>query len=357
MPNNVSPIDLTLVIPSLLGPFPNIDLEQYEGVQWQRLPALETLLSRADRRHGYGDTIEEVLRGLFELDDGPLPVAALSYLADSEAEAADREIADYWWMRVDPVHLQAGQAQLILFGEWMLQVSRQEADHLMQAFNEMYREEGWRFYAPVPHRWYLRLDRQRQPQLSTTPLLSVTGRDINRFLPAGTDGLRWHGILTEMQMLLHGHAVNRARMEQDRAMINSVWCWGEGCLPASVGTGWNDVWSAEPLSTGLARLAGVAHHAPVADAGQWLQQCTGSRPLVVLDALLQHWMEGDVVGWVAAVQALERQWFVPLKQALAAGKLSSLTLVPCNGAGYTVTGSGLRRFWRRKQPLHRYLTQ
>lgn len=355
MSDNDTPIDVTLVIPSLLGPLPNIDIEHYEGVQWRRLPALETLLSRADKQHGNGETFEEVLGGLFGLEGESLPVAAITCLVDSIAVPAGREIGDYWWMRVDPVHLQADQAQLLLLGERMLQVEQQEADRAIESLNELYQDEGWFFSAPVPGRWYVRIEKRQQPQLRTTPLASVIGHDINRLLPTGADGLRWHGILTEIQMLLHSHAINQARMEQGKNIINSIWCWGEGSLPDNVAREWDELWSDEPLSRGLARLAGVTHHGNVADAGQWRTRCAGARQLVVLDPLLQPWLEGDMAGWARELQTLEQQWFAPLKEALATGALASLTLLPCSGTGYRVTRGALRRFWRRNQPLNRYL--
>lgn len=345
-------IELTLVIPSLLGPLPNLDFENNLGFEIARLPALELLLARAGKDTVSGDSLEQVLAALFDLDTGQVPVAAISAIADGLCRVGD---TGECWLRVDPVHLQADMARLVLQDVAGLEIRQQEADAMVHSLNELYRDEGWRFYAPHPQRWYLSMARAYCPKLTTTPLASALGQDVDGLLPVGRDGLQWHRMMNEIQMLLHGHAVNQARMVQGRSVINSVWCWGEGALPDAVNAGWDGVWSDEPFATGLARLAGSRHYQQPADAGQCLRQCAGVRQLVVLDVLRQQWLKGDLEGWLHALQELERQWFAPLKEALANGGIAALTLLPCTGAGYRITRGGLRRFWRRTQPWSRYL--
>src|SRR6185436_8180005 len=114
-------------------------------------------------------------------------------------------------------------------------------------------------------------------------------------------------LLTEIQMLLHSHAVNAAREARGEPAVNSLWFWGAGRLPGRVQGRWKSVTSDEPLALGLARLAGAAAHALPESADAWLEHpATDGRHLVILDP---------------AVEALERDWFAPLAAALRAGRV------------------------------------
>lgn len=47
--------------------------------------------------------------------------------------------------------------------------------------------------------------------------------DMLKYLPNGSDLKRWQKLLTELQMLLHAHPVNTARVQRGARPINSSW--------------------------------------------------------------------------------------------------------------------------------------
>ena len=249
-------------------------------------------------------------------------------------------------MRSDPVHLRADQSSLRLFESHSFSLDHDEADALSAAFNSFYAEQGWKLTAPVAERWYLHTD--ASVDIATTAPWSVAGEDINPALPQGKHARIWLAMLNEVQMLFHAHEVNLVREQQGRPMINSLWLWGGGVMQGGARAGFSRVLADDPLARALAHMAGIETGPLSPD----LSGMTASGTvLVVEDALYWPARYNDIEQWLAALQRLEQSLFAPLAAALAAGRITSLRLLPCDGTAYTVTRGQLRRFWRRVRPF------
>jgi len=161
-------------------------------------------------------------------------------------------------------------------------------------------------------------------------------------------------------MVLYQHAVNTAREARGDPVVNSVWLWGAGVLPAAAAVfdagPWQSVSAADPVTLGLAKLAGMRHRAPGAGATSWLARAPDEgRHLVLLDGLRGAHALGDAEALAARALDLETHWFAPLLAALRAGRVGMLTVqVPDAGASFEVVRGDLRRFWRRPRPLGKY---
>ena len=335
------PRHLTLLVPAL-RPSPDC------GELPQRLPALETLLARADRCDTPPRGREGSLFAAFGVTPASpheLPVAGVTYAADTGRPPAGP------CLRADPVHLVPDRDQLVLLDAVSLQLQEAEVQRLVAELNAVYAEEGWRFEAPRTDRWYLHLP--EMPRLRTWPLSAVNGRPIGQRLPGGEQGKAWHRIMNEIQMLLHGSGVNRQREAEGRLAVSSLWFWGGGEVPALPPPRWTRVWSDDPLAGGLALLAGVAHGPLPADAPACLSG-GGGEQLLVLDDLDNALQGQGGEAWWSALQAFERQWIEPLLVALRDKRIDSLTLDDAQGRRHRLTRHGLRRWWRRRQPLSRY---
>ena len=79
-------------------------------------------------------------------------------------------------------------------------------------------------------RWYLRLP--NVPDIVTRPPLAALGDHIDPYLPSGPERRFWHRLANDVQMVLHGTAINAARERRGEPPINSLWFWGAGTLPA-----------------------------------------------------------------------------------------------------------------------------
>lgn len=329
---------LHLVLPGLFGPLGRLE----EAVIEPRTPILETLLARADRSGAGGDDHLSTLFGLFGYSTpqgADWPSAALCRLA--EGAAADTG----YWLHADPVLLKPDMDRLLLFDGRSLEIAPEEAEALGELILGHFADQGWRLEQAAPDRWYLRLP--EAPALATHPLHRVAGRNLFPFLPEGGDRSRWHGLLNEIQMLLHHADVNQARRAEGRPEINGLWLWGGGRLPAVADRGWQRVYADHPLAVGLARHAGVEMDAlpEQLDEGGIRGDC-----LMFRDDLLQSRLDADAAAWSRNLEQLE-PLLETLGDAIRRNRIEALLLYPCNGHSYRITRSGLRRFWRRRKTI------
>lgn len=278
------------------------------------------------------------------------PVAPLTLTADGG------DPGDAYWLRADPVHLQARRDQLRLADSRLLDVSRQEADELVAALNRHFANDGMTFLAPHPGRWYLRL--AHRPDIITHAPGTVGGGNIDAFLPCGKDALHWHRIFNEIQMLLHAHAVNDAREARNEMAVNSVWLWGGGIKTAVPGKHFSAVWSDNALACALAAGADAQTAALPANAQHWLRAAGAAKTprkddhLIVLEQLDAAAQYGNAGRWRENMGALEREWFSPMLQALRERRISRLALVSSSERRcerFEATPLDMLKFWRNSK--------
>ncbi len=330
---------ISLVVPGLLAQAP-------EAPSAPSLPGLLNLLTHAPVQATDGRCYEELLLSLFGIAidaDADLPIAPIARLGEGAPST------DGYWLRADPVHLYADQARLLLFPSDTLAVQAHEAEQLGATIADWYGAAGWRLETPHPQRWYLRLP--NKPEIRTHALAVATGNDINAFLPYGEARAHWHAVLNEIQMLLHAHPVNTAREAQGLPCINSVWFWGGGELPRVSRPQFDRVYSAEPLATGLAKLAGIA--AALSPASLMAATIDNNESLLITLSTMSPAL--DDPARCAALARLERDWFQPAVAALKANRLAELIIYPCDGHAYAITRARLRRFWQRRKTFRNYV--
>jgi hypothetical protein len=336
-----------------------------------RLPALELLLARGRRTALHPAHQEHWLLERFgateegAAEDGD----AEGEGGEGNGEAACALLADggepggQYWVRADPVHLRVDRDALVLADSAVFALRDDEARALADTLNAHF-GAALKVEPHGPARWYAPL--AAPPRMHCTPLPQVRGQPIREHLPRGADGMHWHALMNEVQMALHQHPVNEAREARGELAVNSLWFWGNGRRPALAGRPFNAVLADDALARGLG-IASGASATPlnaVAGAAPWLADAPAEgRVLVVLDALRALASYGDGAGWLAAVEAMERDWVAPLLQALRDHRIGMLTchLIAAQGGGnqgglsVETVRSDLRRFWRRVRPLRDYI--
>lgn len=307
-----------------------------------RHPGLAWLLGRGQRRMRDFEPPTHQLARLFGLDPAaaPLPLAALRRLGERDLPPP---AADAHWLCADPVNLSFAREHLLLndFGDGELDAA--DAAALIETLNETFADLG-HFEAASPRRWYLRL--AAPARAGFFPLDEVVGRPIKHFLPEGEDARLWQRTLNEVQIVLHNHAANRARESAGLRPANSLWLWGAGTLDGPPRTPRPAVQTVDVLTRGFARAAGVEPAEP--DLGPALHGDT----LAVLDHVQAAAQRLDLDAWQNGLDALERDWFAPLAQALSSGRLGSLHLSASGDRGMlelVVRGSDRWKFWRQPQ--------
>lgn len=295
---------------------------------------LQRLLARADHEPrsitGFEARLFELF-GVIAEPDRDLPVAAVTRVADMGVVDND------WWIRADPVYLEPRRDSLILRAT--SELSAGEADRLAAELNESLTLDGWLLRVPHPQRWYLKPP--AGTEIATTALADAIGRDIAPLLPRGPDHKAWHTRLNEFQILLHTSQVNTEREAQDRLPANSVWFWGGGRLPLLGETRWSGVWANDPLSLGLARLAGIPAQPLPSGIGHGWPQGEGQQ-LIVLTG------PGDDREFV---RQMSETWLEPLGAAVHRGDLDSLAVLSDSGPQFRYCRRHRLRLWRRQRPL------
>jgi hypothetical protein len=337
-----------LLVPALLPARETL----YEALSELRLPALETLLARGRASWSEALTPERWLVEAFDEEDAPLAAGALTLLADGAPDGGPGQAR---WMRADPVHLRLHGDVLTLFPSAAFSIVREEAEALCETLGRHF-AGAFTLYPLRAERWCARLEGELS--VASESPLAVAGSELDVHLRAGPDTRRWHALLNEIQMALHDHPVNRAREERGVPVVNSVWLWGAGALPASASGPWQSVAADEPIALGLARLAGMRHRSLPESAEEWLARAPeDGRYLFVLDALRAASALSDAETYREGLLVLETRWIAPLLAALRAGRIGMVTLhVPdaAQALSFETIRGDLRRFWRRARALGSY---
>lgn len=338
----------SLLIPNLFWPVTQGE-DPYRELS---LPALETLFARGTHESSPEDGVEAWLCRAFgvkkQLD---WPVAPLTLVADGGH--AGRE----YWLRADPVHLRLEREQLILGDSGTFSISQAEADMLTDVLNRHFAQDGLIFYPLHPARWYLRP--AEPPALHTHPVTSVAGKNINEYLPTGADCLRWHSLFNEVQMLFHEHPVNQERENRGEPVVNSIWLWGGGTMPAVGAKPFGKIWGGGHFARSLAQAGAISWSERPREAMEWREQADAAGAhLVILDDLRAAAEFGDAYGWREELKQMEQNWFAQILGALKQGSVSDLRIIATygqNAVSFDVTARDMWKLWRRPRPLPSYV--
>ena len=280
-------------------------------------PVLARALARADLQLPGGDGRQQLRRHFPRTLAGQAgwPVAALTRQLDAG------DAGDGLWLRADPAHVAADmQGVRMLAHGPALALEAQQAVALAADLQPVFADHGMQLSTPAPDRWYLQLPAQLSLPVFAD-IDNVLGDDLCDHLPAGEPGRLWRSLLSDTQVLLHQHPLNRERAGQGKAAVNSLWFWGAGVLPASLHCAYGQVRSPDPLLQALAGPAGDGD-----DSAQLVD--------------LRHLRSAGV---------LMEQALLPLLAALHKGELSALELDFADGHVYRLRRGQRWRLWRRGQ--------
>lgn len=326
---------LTLIVPGLIWTRQALADLTYD----LPLPAFTTLLGRGRLGHLPPADTASVLAAATGLTV-PLPAAALRRMALRE-HPGEAE-----WLCLDPVRLRFDQRSLVVDDPRQLQLSEAEAAELAVALAPTFAALG-ELEVITPGAWNLRL-------MAAAPafedLAHAAGRSAAP-LPSHPAYAPWRHALNEAQIILHAHPVNQARQALGQPLVNSLWPWGGGRLPQSVGSPHGMLWSNDPVAQGIARLLGIDTAAPPAG----FADRAAAAPLAVIDALEHPAKSGDALAWCEQLARFEADWLAPAREALQAGRLDALHLLApgeLGSAELLVRRQDLWKFWRKPAAMN-----
>ncbi len=325
----MSKTTLSIYLPMLL-PENNQQLAYLNPAQLS-IPNLTTILSRAKICQGYDDKLEHHLFTLFNIPvHKDFPLAAFRGLTDGLDTSQD------CWMCIDPVSLLIDHNAIYLKDNLGLNLSEDELSEIRLDMLSLLKSESLEVYTPHSCRWYAKLN--SVPDLTTTPLPEIIGKDVSHYLPKGNAKTYWHGLMTELQMLLHVNASNQKRKTEGKEDIASLWFWGIGELPTPVKSLWQTVYTANPIAAGMALHNGIN----LCDIPNNLLEINQAGNHLIIDEPCREivW-HGDVFEWREKIEFLDNTL---LKNCLDfVAEDNELVLFPGNGKGYQLNKKLLKK--------------
>jgi hypothetical protein len=289
-----------------------------------RLPALERWLARGQRVDQnidwrswllatYGNSGESLSLG---------GVAAAGSLA---ARPSDR----HYWLAT-PIHAVAGLDTVHLHPAGLLYLDNAQQQLLASDFARVFADSGWELHATG--RRELLLAGPAIPPVPTQDPARWLGARLNAAGPVGSVAVPLRRMAAEIEMWLHGHAVNRARLARGLPAATGLWLWGGGpalpLAPPQLPTLLGD----DLVAAALWRLG--------SGTAQPLPDTFGAAPRTGDTVIILR------VDGAEALQAINERWLAPVLAAVGSGALREAQLLV---AGQRVLVKRVHRWrvWRR----------
>lgn len=243
------PANLQIVLPGLFDlPLHEVD----PGFLRRRLPGLNRLLRLASPISNQSFSIDSILRQALGWPRDPDSVAAGLPLAQAftDSAAADAERQTLFEL----VHLRADLHSALLVP---IQKNRDNLNDIHLIINDL--SDIFKVdcdIVTVAEGCFLMSLNAIAAPTDNPHLLSVLGKPVNPYIEQSRAHLPWYQLLNEMQMFLHQHELNQARLQRGQLPLNSLWCWGAGRRPAELDStlGW---YCDDPLLNRFAQSLGL----------------------------------------------------------------------------------------------------
>ena len=159
--------------------------------------------------------------------DGGLPWAARQARADGIEPGAQA------WGLLTPAHWHLGTDQVSLLDPAELRLDEATSHSLFDAVSELLTSDGFTLHYGAALRWYVA--HESLAGLATASLDRVVGRNVDAWLGSDPAARRLRRLQSEVQMLLHTHPLNAARLAAGLLPVNSFWLSGCGVAQPEAG--------------------------------------------------------------------------------------------------------------------------
>lgn len=319
------PQQIVCLAPRLLGPVPATLAQAVGNIP---TPHLDWLLGRGKRIACAGQGGDGLLAERFPALPGAGGIVAAAHDLGQGAIC----------YRAAPVHLRADRDRLLLFAGLETMLSAEEAAAICADVNFLFADDGL-VLRYLNGEWVLLADLPPGPDLP--PLAVVAGRYLDTVIPMDSASQRWRQLLNELQMLLHAHPVNEAREAAGLLPVNGLWIWAGGRQADAVaGASSLQDWKFSGDSPLLEALSSL------------VETKTGeaTRSLRLFDSAEMALMSGDAGGWLAALEAFEKNEATTLVSQCKMGRVS-VELRVGEGMAWHVGHQARWWVWRRPRPL------
>ena len=262
-----------------------------------------------------------------------------------EAAATARGNATSWLATA--VHLSAGLTRVHLDHRGVLRLPGAQQSTLAAGFTHVFGSSGYAL-TPLPSGDFLLTTPGIAP-LPTSEPARCAGGEVAPGLPQGTAAGPLRRLLAEIEMWLHGQALNDARHAQGELPVTALWLWGAAgrraqpqVRPARTRA---SSFGRDAYLNGLCHLQGSTCRGLPQGLAEALAESDAQRLILVLEAggELHSGFQGTVA---EAVAQLDSRFVSPALRALRRGECASLTLI-VNDTRVTLRRASALRRWRR----------
>ncbi len=305
-----------------------------------RCELLEQLLARADTSTAVVDWRADAYGALEPRDPAVPGLAAVALLATDPGAgtgadtgaghatgkytaAAEQPGTEKSWVYfATPVHYVAEMSNVRMAAAGILALSEAEAAMLAADFNRVWNDAGVRMVTGSRAQLSCVFERPL-PAVTRDPEEALNQR-IENYLPGGAGASRLRRLMSEMEMWLFGHEVNKTRAADGAPPITGLWLWGGGAALTSMPAvrGWT--YGTDPF---FAALAGGAAEAAAMSGVIVLADCPGT----------------------AAWNDMQSRCLAPALAQLRSGRLARVVLSAADRS-FSLGARWRWRFWRRVRP-------
>ncbi|MBW4051250.1 MAG: hypothetical protein HIU85_07285 [Proteobacteria bacterium] len=248
-----------------------------------------------------------------------------------------------------PVYLVAGLTSLHFDRRSLLNLPGEELDALAASFRDTFRGSGFDLHPLGGGELLLSAPAAAQPATTTEPArMPLT--TVAEALPCGEGARALRRLGAEIEMWLHGHAVNDARQRRGDLPVGTLWVWGGGAeplTPAARQATADAAFGSDAYVRGLWRLAGDEARPMPVDWAAVIGEPRAQRALAVVEVAELLHANGS---WrlAEAVAEMDRRLISPSLAALHRRELDRLVLL-ANDRSLSLRAADRWRLWRRKR--------
>jgi hypothetical protein len=312
------------------------------------MPGIE-LVSRFGARERIGDSWRAWLARWLGREDlaQAAPASVAAALLPAAAAAQPAKSAATRWIAT-PVQLVAGLAGVHLGQRGIVRLTPAECAALCAAFVRTFGDSGLGLW-PLSGGDFL-METPGIAPLPTAEPARCLGAEVGAHLPHGAGASALLRLTTEVEMWLHGEALNTARRARGAPPVTQLWLWGSAgsaAAAAAAAAAAEAAFGEDAYLAGLWHLQGAPCRALPPSLDPLLEPGGAARAVLAVEAggeLAEH------SEWrlEAALAALDRRFVSPALQALEARRLGRFRLV-ANDTCVSLTRHSTLKRWRRRQ--------
>ena len=297
----------------------------HDSADRQSCRSLEGLLARADGSHEVANWRSDAFR-ILAPQAGSVPgVGAAALLGQCGTPAHGTPPTAATVYMATPVHYVAEMSNVRLPADGVITLERPEAEKLSADFNRVWGDAGLRLVRGRHADLFCVID--HSPAATTRDPVDVLGRHIGDYLPTGEGAPRLRQLMSEIEMWLFEHEMNRRRAADAVPLMNGLWLWGGGAALQS-----------------LPRIEGwTAGEDPLFSA--WAEGAGSRLPLAATSGVAVFAAQPGTAAW----RDMELNWLQPSLKALRSGRIERLD-ISAGHRCFSVGAAWRWRFWRRRRP-------